>query len=465
MSACVQFAGRTLSTLLVPLLLVPDEYGRYVSLVWLATALIQLGASGLPHAAQRYIPRVASAGQRAAVTGLLVRAGLASASIWLIAVAVWTLAAGRVRGHSLALFLLVAVAVLAGTQATVRVALLKAEQRFLIPGAVEAAVQAGKFAFLLAVWGATGGMTVLLAFLAESLCWLAQAGVLSRLIRRLDVPSRLEPAQRRDVVSYAASVGCIVLVDFVIWQRIEVVFLERLGLVREAGFFYLATQVASVATFVPNSAVAALFPAFAALEVRGRSALKRVYQLASGTLWLASVPILALGLFVLPGLLVTIYGEAYTGVAFVLPLVLVGRVSLMAGSAASTLMYATGRQRTVLVIVIVGATVTIAADLVLVPWLGLLGAGIAVAVIQPLIAGATIVAASRAAGCAVPIRAGTAIGGASSLAAGALLSAAGLPMAGAAAAVVCFGLACLQDGIAREVWSGIRGFLSGTTPA
>lgn len=464
-STGVNFAGRGLSTLVVPLVLLPDEYGKYVSLVWLATALIQLSASGLPHAAQRYIPRATSPGERTGVARLLVRAGFASAAMWLVAGAVWALAVARDHDEGLTLFLLVAVAVLGGTLVTVRVALLKGEHRFLAPGGIEAAAQAGKLAFLLTVWWASGGMTVLLAFLAEVLCWLVQAGMLSLRGVPPGAALRLEAARRREVLAYAASVGLIVVLDFAIFQRIEVVFLERLGLVREAGFFYLATQIASIATLVPSVAVAALFPTFAVLQTRDRAALERVYRLASGALWLASVPMLALGLFVLPRLLMAVYGEAYSGVALVLPLVLVGRVALMVGSAASTLMYATGEQHTVLGITIVVAPLTLVADLVFIPWLGLLGAGIVVAIMQPLIAVGWMIATSRTAGCAVPIRAGTAVGGAVGLAAGALLSRAGLPAAGVAAAVTCFGLMCLRDDIARELWSEICGARTGATRA
>jgi len=247
------------------------------------------------------------------------------------------------------------------------------------------------------------------------------------------------------MLGYAAAIGLIVIVDLVIWQRIEVVFLEAFGFVKEAGFFYLAGQVSAFVALVPSVAVSALFPTFAALERENPTHLERVYRMAATGLWVVAVPSVAVGLFLAPEILVAVYGEPYREITTILPYVMIGRVSLLIGGAASVLMYATGHQRVLLPVVMGGAVLSIVGDVALIPRLGLIGAGTTVAAVQPLVAAATLLLARRIVTPVVPLRRLTIGAAAVALVCGVVLHRVGWPTTAAGVTITLYWLACALD--------------------
>jgi O-antigen/teichoic acid export membrane protein len=440
-----QLVGRALAGLLIPLLLIPGQYGAYVYLAWLATTLIQLSALGLPQAAQRYIARAVDARERAAMSRLLRRSGAALTLAWLVVMLLWEFARGRPWGHGPATFALLCAGVIFGVYGAIQVAIFKGRQNFAVPAMIEATGQGAKLVVLLGFCLVGGGITVTQVFSAEVVCWSCQAAILW--LRDTDDEAGLafEQSPPREILDYAAAVGVIVLVDLVIWQRIEVFFLEAFGFVKEAGFFYLAGQVSAFLTLVPSVAVAALFPAFAALQKDDPARLARVYEMAAAGLWVVGVPSLAVGLFLIPEILVGIYGESYREITVILPFVLLGRICLLVGGVASVLLYATGRQRALLPVVLCGAALTVVGDFVLIPVLGLMGAGISVAAVQPLVAAGTLVLARRVVVRAVPLRARTLAVAAVALACGAALDHAGWAGSAVAAVTILFWAGCSLD--------------------
>jgi O-antigen/teichoic acid export membrane protein len=441
-----QVAGRALSGLLIPLLLVPERYGAYVYLAWLATTLIQLSALGLPHAAQRYVARAVEAGERAAIGRLLKASGAALTLMWLVIMLLWEFARGRPWGYGPAAFMLLCTGVTLGVYGAIRVAILKGSQNFAVPAIVEAIGQVAKLAVLLGLLLGGGGISVTQVFSAEVVCWSCQAVIL-RIRDTTDekVAPIFGQVPSREILHYIVSVGLIVLVDLVIWQRIEVVFLEGFGFVKEAGFFYLAGQVSALLALVPSVAVAALFPAFAALQRDDPARLERVYEMAAAGLWVVGVPCLAVGLFLAPEILVGIYGESYREITLILPFVLVGRISLLVGGVASVLVYATGRQRALLPVVLGGAALTLVGDFALIPFFGLIGAGISVATVQPLVAVGTLVLARRIVARTVPLRGPTLAAAVVALGCGVVLAQAGWPGSAVAAVTMLYWAGCSLD--------------------
>src|SRR5215470_2797296 len=144
LSAGCQVAGRALSGLLIPLLLVPRQYGTYVYFVWLATTLIQLSALGLPQAAQRYVARAAHAAERAAIARFLRRAGIAFTVCWLVVALLWQVVRERQWIDEWAVFVLLCLGVILGVYATLQIAALKGSRDFALPAMVEALGQGTK---------------------------------------------------------------------------------------------------------------------------------------------------------------------------------------------------------------------------------------------------------------------------------------------------------------------------------
>jgi len=431
--------------LLIPLLLVPRQYGTYVYFVWLATTLIQLSALGLPQAAQRYVARAAHAAERAAIARFLRRAGIAFTVCWLVVALLWQVVRERQWIDEWAVFVLLCLGVILGVYATLQIAALKGSRDFALPAMVEALGQGTKLVVLLGLWLGGTCITVTQIFAADVACWTCQAMVLWARNPLEAAGPAVDRTQSREVLGYAAAVGLIVIVDLVIWQRIEVVFLEAFGFVKEAGFFYLAGQVSAFVALVPSVAVSALFPTFAALERDDPAHLERLYRMAATGLWVVAVPSLAVGLFLAPEILVAVYGEPYREITAILPYVMIGRVALLIGGVASVLVYATGQQRALLPVVMGGAVLTIIGDVALIPRLGLIGAGTTVATVQPLVAAATLLLARRIVTPVVPLRRATVGAAAVAVGCGVALHRAGWPTTAASATVMLYWSACALD--------------------
>lgn len=445
LSAGFQIAGRALSGLLIPVFLMPGQYGTYVYFVWLATTLIQLSALGLPQAAQRYVAQAVDAGERAAVGRLLRASGAVLTPVWLILTFSWQFARGRLWGDDSATLVLLCVGVVLGVYGAIQIAILKGTRNFAVPAMVEAIGQGTKLVVLVGLWLSGAGISVTHVLSAEVACWACQAAMLwMRDPVETEAPA-FGQTQFREILGYAAAVGLIVIVDLVIWQRIEVVILEAFGFVKEAGFFYFAGQVSAFLALVPSVAVAALFPTFAALQREDPAQLERLYGMAATGLWVVGVPSLAVGLFLAPEILVAFYGEPYREITAILPFVIVGRVCLSIGGVASVLLYATGQQRTLLPVVVAGAALTIVGDLTLIPRFGLVGAGISVATVQPLVAATTLLLARRIVTRAVPVRGSTVAAAVVALTCGVALDRAGWPATATGAAVTFYWVACALD--------------------
>jgi O-antigen/teichoic acid export membrane protein len=205
----------------------------------------------------------------------------------------------------------------------------------------------------------------------------------------------LAPAARGRILRYAASVGALLVLDAVVWQQSEALFLRAFAPAVELGLYTVAYQLAAQSmTLVPGSFNAALFPALAAQVGAGDdAALARTVRRGIATLAGLALPIAALGAVAAGPILALLYGEPYRAGAPVLRLVLAaGAVGAVAGGA-SSLLYARERQGTLLRIGVAAAAVNLALDALLIPRGGAVGAAIANGLAQATAAAATAAAA------------------------------------------------------------------------
>lgn len=191
------------------------------------------------------------------------------------------------------------------------------------------------------------------------------------------------------------SVGGLVLLDLLIWRRLEIYFLQASpdGL-RGVAVFGLASQLSSLLLLVPSAFAEAWSPAFAADVRTGWAAFERRFQANRRVYRRVLATLVGTAAVTTPLLIRLVFPKYWPWVWQVSAFVLIRIVSSYAGLH-SAAMYATKRERWLYVPVIVGGVVGVVANVALtLPW-GVSGAILAYAFTQGTVAVATLVA-SRA---------------------------------------------------------------------
>src|SRR5438128_556826 len=170
----------------------------------------------------------------------------------------------------------------------------------------------------------------------------------------------------------------VALLDTVVWDRSEVLFLRLYASSEQIAFYSVAFGLASRAVVLPQVVAGTLLPALAALHGRGdRAEFRHIYREAIRGVALVGTPMAAVLAAVAPGLVALLYGDEYRSVALLLaPLLIVSLVGVMRQVAWSALR-AVGDRRWALHATWISAVLNIASAALLIPWLGVLGAVIA----------------------------------------------------------------------------------------
>jgi O-antigen/teichoic acid export membrane protein len=128
------------------------------------------------------------------------------------------------------------------------------------------------------------------------------------------------PGEQRDEMrKYLVALSTVAVLDAVVWDRSEVFFLGLWGTADDIAYYSLAFGLASRSMIVPEIAVGALLPAFAALHGAGnRPDFEAVYRTALRYVALAGVLTAALTAALAPGIVRLLYGEPYLPAALLL---------------------------------------------------------------------------------------------------------------------------------------------------
>ena len=242
---------------------------------------------------------------------------------------------------------------------------------------------------------------------ASSALWItaAQAAVTGGLVLvqlrdRLRGGGSLPPAIPGLLRRYCAAVMTLQLLDAVVWQQSESVFLRALSAPAQLGFYTVAfTLVAQAMQLVPGSLAVAVFPALAFEAGTGNvGGLAAIVRRTTRLLALGAVPIATFGTVFAPELIGVLYGREFVGGAMALRILWIGAASGTIAAAAAASLYTLGRVRLLIAIGVPVAAVNIALDLALIPDLGAAGAAVANTITQLLGAGAAVYAAHRVLG-------------------------------------------------------------------
>jgi O-antigen/teichoic acid export membrane protein len=178
---------------------------------------------------------------------------------------------------------------------------------------VKMALQLGATTLLIGWGGGVLGLTLAILGVTIVSAWLQR-----RHARGLYTtsPAPIPGSMQRELRGYLVPLSVVTVLDALVWDRSEVFFLELRGSAHDIAFYSLAFGLATKAMIVPDVAVGALLPTFAALHGEGALAeFQRVYRTALRNVALASAPIAALLVGVAPGLVRLLYGTEYLPVA------------------------------------------------------------------------------------------------------------------------------------------------------
>lgn len=385
----------------------PTVLGSYNYLVWIVGVASAVGTLGLPNAIVRFTAQLepSSPGAARRVAAHLLRLTLVVATVVGVAVFFCT-RAGLFGGRSgTVIAALVAVAVVANITSLAVLSLLRGQRRYrsIMVGLVVAVpLDIAGLVAILELWRTTSGL--LLYFSINS-----AVGIVTLVVAaggKLGVArGRVDKSVRTDIFRYLASVSIVILMDQVVWDRSEVVFLQHYAGARQVAFYTLAyVLISNVMTMIPGSVTNALFPHVASVGA-DPDALREAYNGAVIVVSLAVCYLSFGGIAVAHPAVTTVFGDRYVG------MVTVFRVLLLSGgigaivSVASTVLYATARQKALLVIGAVLTALNIGGDFVIIPRFGADGAAATNAVTQGVGAALLILVLWRLTGLALPARA------------------------------------------------------------
>lgn len=383
----------------------PAVLGDYSYLLWVTRVLTAVATLGFAVATTRYTAAALARGDRrlaGAYLGVLARRQAVVAVLVGVAAVPLVLA---LAPRDLRLALLVAVAgLLPATLEAIHAHAAYGAQRYDLTTQVSTlkmVLYLGVSAGVVALGGGVLGLTAGATLVTTVSCLLQR-----RQARRLypDRSAPLSPAGRSELLAYLAPLSAVAVLDTVVWDRSELLFLRLYSTSAEIAFYSIAFGLATRAMVVPDVLAGTLLPALASLHGRGaREEFRRVYREAMRLVALVGTPLAAIGAAVAPGLIVVLYGDPYRPVAPLLaPLLAVSLVGVMRQVAWAALR-AIGDRRWALHATWASAVINLALAAWLIPRHGTWGAVAANAAAQLLASALAFLAVGVRARCSVPL--------------------------------------------------------------
>ncbi len=392
----------------------PAEVGTYSLLTWGAGLGATVVAAGTPLAVTRY---AATHTRDATFLPALLRRLARSlgppallASLAAVAIFAWLDRAEGISGAACAALAIAPLGATALAQAAYR-----GEQRFAALAVRQIVVSLASVTLVGVALALHAGRTGLLAaFLAQALL---AAGILGRGLRVPAAPSLTDAAWAR-FRTLSRGLFVLAILDQVVWQRSEVLFLRAFRSPSEIAFYTLPVTLVAALFLVPASIAGVLLPRLAgALDPR---AMSRAYY-ADGMRLLAftALPLAAVAVVLAPAALHALSGGAYAASVPVFRVLCI-TAALTTITAAGAAVLITEEETGFMVRWgLIAAAVNLLLDVVLIPRGGALGAACANGVAQSLAVGATGMHLVRVRGLRVPWASLARLGVAAGLAAGA----------------------------------------------
>jgi len=366
----------------------PANMGVYGYAMWLVGTLGILANIGLPAALTKYISEyvgrgdtvtAAQLGKRLLFMQLALAAGVSGLTACFVFIrspyrSVIGLAAVMLFAQALQQSL---GAALAGVQRFDRMALISIYVALasLASIGVAAVLHAGVMGML---WATLAGLSVTI--------WLYYRAVdefLLKLSPRPPNPSPPAPDIFRRIRKFSLTISYILLLDAIVWQRSEVLFLKWYSTLPQIAFYTLAYSIASKLSDVASTFSSTLLPIYS--ESYGRSGLRDVrpvFENALKYLQMLMVPLCLLGVAIAKPMVQLIYGQNFLPLVLPLQFLILTQAFTSTGVVQSPLVVGTEKQSFIAKWGTVVAALNIALDLILIPRQGALGAAAANCIAQ-----------------------------------------------------------------------------------
>jgi len=182
----------------------------------------------------------------------------------------------------------------------------------------------------------------------------------------------------RRIRKFSWTVSYVLILNAVVWQRSEVLFLKWFSSLPQIAFYSIAFALAGKLSDIANVCTGTLMPLSS--EAYGRSGLtdlRAIYTSGLKYIQMGIVPLVLFGIVLSRPAVRLVYGECYLPLVPVLQILLATVAVTTMGGVASALVYATDKQAFIAKFGTAVALLNILMDLIFIPRFGAIGAAIA----------------------------------------------------------------------------------------
>ena len=236
----------------------------------------------------------------------------------------------------------------------------------------------------LALWIQAGVAGILLATLGVELinlaafAWRAQRQVGIRW--RTTLPAEFAARLKR----YNLGLAALILLDVIVWQRSELLFLGRFQPAAQVSFYAVPFALTErITDLIPGAMLSVLLPGLTYAQASADpSRFGLVFRDALRYLAILTLPISVVGILLAPWVVRLLYGPDFKPATVVLQILLISIIFGVLGQAARSAMLGFERQGWLLKTGLVAASLSIILDLLLIPRWGAIGAALANTAVQ-----------------------------------------------------------------------------------
>lgn len=368
----------------------PDGFGQYALVMSIVSFAYLFARAGIPGTVRRYAAEFDGRGERDLI-GMVTARGLRNAMLTGLGAALLLLAAAGplstfFRNPALRSYLLLgAVLLLPMVPLSVLRALLGGLQQYKFLMQVSLWTSPIWLAACgVALYAGAGIIGVLLATLGIEVVNLAALGWKAAREVSIGWHGHLPEAVRNRLKRYNLALAALILLDVIVWQRSELLFLGRLSSAAEVSFYAVPFALTErVVDLIPGAVLGVLLPGLAyAQSSPDPLRVSAVFGEALRYLTLLTLPITIAGILLAPIVIHILYGDGFAGATFVLQILLVAVVFGVIGQASRSALLGMEAQGRLLKTGVVAAALSIVLDLVLIPRWGAVGAAIANSTVQ-----------------------------------------------------------------------------------
>lgn len=369
----------------------PDRFGLYALVTTVVTFTFLFARLGVGDTMRRYMAELDGRDQRrlgAALAGWGLRIGISAALVSAVAL---TLAAGPLSGFfrrsELSGYLLIGAASLLPTAAA---SVLRNLQRglqhwraLLWLNLATSPLWVGACA--LALWSGAGIAGVLVVGIAIEIIGVGLLAIWTR--RDVGWPrlrTQLPADLHSRVLRYNLSLALLVVMNVIVWQRSELLFLGRFNGPEQVAYYAVPFSLTErITELLPGAVLGVLLPSLSfAYGAADPARFGEILSTAARYLAMLTLPICAFGIPLAGAVIGLLYGPAYLSAVPVLQILLAASIFGVAGQAASAALLGMEAQSWLLKTGLAAVALSLALDFLLIPRWGAIGAAIANAVTQ-----------------------------------------------------------------------------------